>query len=91
MTDNTWGMVALVAICVIVLLMGVMKRKMEWLLNVFMRSVLGTIAIYFVNGALAGAGITLGVGINPVTVLTSGILGLPGLVAIYGVGIYKYL
>ena len=89
--DNTWGMAALVAICAIVLLMGVMKRKMEWLLNVFMRSVLGTIAIYFVNGALAGAGITLGVGINPVTVLTSGILGLPGLVAIYGVGIYKYL
>lgn len=91
MTDNTWGMVALVAICAIVLLMGVMKRKMEWLLNVFMRSVLGTIAIYFVNGALAGAGITLGVGINPITVLTSGILGIPGLVAIYGVGIYKYL
>ena len=91
MTDNTWGMMALVAICAIVLLMGAMKKKMEWLLNVFMRSVLGTIAIYFVNGALAGAGITLGVGINPATVLTSGILGLPGLVAIYGMGIYKYL
>lgn len=91
MTNNTLGMAALAAVCAIVLLMGVMKKKMEWLLNVFMRSILGTVAIYFVNGALAGAGITLGVGINPVTVLTSGILGLPGLVAIYGVGFYKYL
>ena len=91
MTDITPGMIALVAVCAAVLLMGVMKRKMEWLLNIFMRSVLGTIAIYFVNSALLSAGITLGVGINPLTVLTSGILGLPGLVAIYGVGFYNYL
>lgn len=91
MTDNTLGMAALAGICVVVLFMGVMKRKMEWLLNVLMRSILGTIAIYFVNGALTSAGISLGVGINPVTVLTSGILGLPGLVAIYGVGIYRFL
>lgn len=91
MTEHTMGMVALVAICAIVLFMGVMKRKMEWLLNVLMRSILGTIAIYFVNGALAGVGISLGVGINPLTVLTSGILGFPGLVAIYSVGFYNYL
>lgn len=91
MTDHTMGMAALVVICVIVLFMGIMKRKMEALLNVLMRSILGTIAIYFVNGALAGVGISLGVGINPLTVLTSGILGFPGLVAIYGVGFYNYL
>lgn len=91
MTDYTMGMAALVAICAIVLFMGIMKRKMESLLNVLMRSILGTIAIYFVNGALAGMGISLGVGINPLTVLTSGILGFPGLVAIYGVGFYNYL
>ena len=84
-------MLALVAVCAVVLFMGVIKKRSEWLLNILMRSILGTIAIYFVNGALAGAGINLGVGINPVTVLTSGILGFPGLLAIYGVGVYKYL
>lgn len=91
MTNRTSGMLALVAVCAVVLFMGVIKRRSEWLLNILMRSILGTIAIYFVNGALAGAGIDLGVGINPVTVLTSGILGFPGLLAIYGVGAYKYL
>lgn len=91
MTNRTSGMLALVAVCAVVLFMGVIKRRSEWLLNILMRSILGTIAIYFVNGALAGAGINLGVGINPVTVLTSGILGFPGLLAIYGVGVYKYL
>jgi inhibitor of the pro-sigma K processing machinery len=56
-----------------------------------MRSILGTAAMYFINSALATAGISLGVGINAVTVLTTGILGFPGLVALYGLGIYKLL
>ena len=64
---------------------------METVINLVMRSILGTIAIYFVNAALEKAGISLGVGINAVTVLTSGILGFPGLLVLYGIGIYKLL
>ena len=91
MPDNILGTAVILTACVAVGLMGAMKRKLEWLLNVLMRSILGTIAIYFINGVLAGAGISLGVGINPLTVLTSGILGFPGLAAIYGIGIYNFL
>ncbi len=64
---------------------------MEQILNVVLRGILGTIAIYFINSALAAAGLSLGVGINGLTVLTSGILGFPGLLALYGLGIYKIL
>lgn len=64
---------------------------MERILNVFMRAILGTIAMYFINSALEKAGISLGVGVNVLTVLTSGILGFPGLLVIYGLGIYKSL
>ena len=81
----------IVAACGVVLLIGLIRKKTEWLLNVTLRSILGTVAMYFMNSALAAAGISLGVGINAVTILTSGILGLPGLVAIYGLGIYKIL
>ena len=91
MPDNMLGVTVIIVICAAVLIMGVMKRKMEWLLNIFMRSILGTIAIYFINNGLASMGIELGVGINPLTVLTSGILGLPGLAAIYGIGFYQFL
>ena len=91
MPENMLGVTAIVVISGVVLVMGVMKRKMEWLLNFFMRSILGTIAIYFINNGLVSMGIDLGVGINPVTVLTSGILGLPGLAAIYGIGFYQFL
>lgn len=77
--------------CAAVLLIGAMRRKLEWLLNVVMRSVLGAIAIYFINSLLAMLGISLGVGINAVTVLTAGILGMPGLLALYGIGIYQLM
>ncbi len=85
------GLLIIAASCGVVLLIGVMRRRLEWLLNVVMRSILGTVAMYFVNSALASLGISLGVGINAVTVLTSGVLGLPGLVALYGLGVYKLL
>lgn len=64
---------------------------MEKILNFVMRGILGTIAMYFINSVLEGMGISLGVGINAATVLTSGILGFPGLLALYGIGIYRIL
>lgn len=64
---------------------------MERIINFVMRCVLGTIAMYFINTILAGAQISLNVGINAVTVLTSGFLGIPGLLMLYGIGIYKSL
>ena len=91
MPENMLGVTVIIVVCGAVLIMSVMKRKMEWLLNIFMRSILGTIAIYFINNGLASMGINVGVGINPLTVLTSGILGLPGLAAIYGIGFYQFL
>ncbi|MCM1026945.1 MAG: pro-sigmaK processing inhibitor BofA family protein [Roseburia sp.] len=65
--------------------------RREWWLNLVMRSIIGVVAIYFINMALAERGIFLGVGINPCTVLTSGILGIPGVAVLYGIGLYKNL
>lgn len=65
--------------------------KMEKIINFVMRCVLGTIAMFFINTLLAGAHISLNVGINAVTVLTSGFLGIPGLLMLYGIGFYKSL
>ena len=62
---------------------------MERIINFIMRCVLGTIAMYFINTILAGTQLSLNVGINAVTVLTSGFLGIPGLIMLYGIGLYK--
>lgn len=63
----------------------------EMVLTVIMRGILGAIAICFVNSVLEGMGICSGVGVNALTVLTSGILGIPGVLALYGFGLYNLL
>ena len=64
---------------------------MEKILNLVMRAILGTIAMYFINSVLDRMGVSLGVGINAATVLTSGILGFPGLIVLYGINFFKVL
>lgn len=85
------GIIGIVAVCAGVLLIGALRRKSEWLLNFILRTVLGTIAIYFGNMALPYLGATGSVGLNAVTVLTSGILGIPGVAAIFGIFLTKAL
>jgi len=89
--ENSMGTILLVASCVVVLLIGAIRKKIECLLNIVMRGILGTIAIHFMNMGLASMGISLGVGINVITILTTAILGIPGLLALYGIGIYLTL
>lgn len=88
---NSPGTVFIVGACVVVLFIGAVKGQMEWMLNIVTRGIVGTIAIHFINFFLTAAGISLGVGINALTVLTTGILGFPGLLALYGIGIYQLL
>lgn len=46
--------------------------------NFLVRGIVSFAIIFFVNGFLDGQGISACVGMNPVTFLTSGILGFPG-------------
>ena len=56
-----------------------------------MRAVLGACAIACVNKWLAQQGIMLAVGINPVTLLTTGSLGFSGVALLYGILLLKIL
>ena len=85
------GIVMIAAVCGVILVMVAVKVKAEWLLNACVRGVLGTIAIFFMNSFLEKQGLNLCVGINAVTLLTSAILGFPGVAALYGIGFYKFL
>jgi inhibitor of the pro-sigma K processing machinery len=75
---------------VLVLLIGI-SGKMEWLLNIAIRCIFGTIGIYCINYIFNKIGIMTMVGINPITVLTSGILGIPGIAVLYGIELYHFL
>lgn len=88
---NPAGIIVMLVVCAAVLLIGALKKRAEWLLNGCLRAVLGVIVIYFVNSFLEKQGIDICVGINAVTVLTSAILGFPGVAVLYGLGFYRLL
>lgn len=87
--SNQTGMILIVCVCAGVLLIGAMRRHLEWLLNFVLRTVLGTLAIFLINILLKKTGLGDGIGLNPITVLTSGILGFPGLFLLFGIYFYK--
>ena len=89
--ERSSAVAAIIFVCVLVLLIGAFGRKIEWIINFVLRAVLGTIGIYFLNNFLMLKDISVTVGINPMTVLTSGILGFPGLVVLYGINFFKVL
>ena len=89
--DKSNAIAAIIFVCVLVLLIGAFGRKIEWIINFVLRAVMGTIGIYFLNNFLIIRDISVTVGINPMTVLTSGILGFPGLVVLYGINFFKVL
>jgi len=83
--ENEMNMWIIIGMCVLVLGIGLIRKKAEILLNMGVRAVTGTLTIYFVNGFLASSGISAAVGINLLTVLTSTFLGFPGVLALYGI------
>ncbi len=86
---NLNGAIVILAVCLIVLAIGAMGRKVEWLVNFILRAVMGTVGIYAINYMLAARELQVAVGINPFTVLTSGILGFPGVAVLYGIHFFK--
>jgi inhibitor of the pro-sigma K processing machinery len=89
--EKIGGMAAIIGVCALVLLIGILGKKAEWLVNFVLRAVMGSVGIYFLNYLLAIQNISVAVGINPATVLTSGILGFPGVLVLYGIDLFKNL
>lgn len=67
----------------------------EWgakiIINFLIRGIIGLAIIFFVNEFLDGQGISACVGMNPVTFLTSGTLGFPGVALLYGITFYQIM
>lgn len=89
--DTKVGMLLVVGICVMVLLIGFLRRKAELILNFLVRSVLGTMGIYLINMILGQLGVAVSVGINAISVLTVGTLGTGGIGLLYGIVFYNLL
>ena len=89
--ENMGGMAAILGVCLVVLIIGAMGKKVEWLVNFVLRAVMGTIGIYGLNLLLASQQFPVAVGINTLTLLTTGNHGFQGVVVLYGIHFFKIL
>lgn len=89
--DIKYAVIAVLAVCGLVLLIGVLRRKAEVVLNFFVRMVVGLVGVYIVNVILAKNGIDLAVGVNAVSALTLGSLGFGGFLLLYGILLLNFL
>lgn len=85
------GILLIMGVLAVVLLLLAWRLRLEWLVNLLLRGVLGAVAIYFINLAVIGQGYPVLVGVNPATVLTCSVLGFPGLAALYGLQLFFLL
>lgn len=61
------------------------------IVNFLIRALVGMALAFFVNEFISSRGIEVGVGMNAVTFLTSGTLGIPGVALLYGIVFYQIL
>ena len=81
---------AIIGVLGMVLFIVVIGKKIQMLLNFMIRIVLGGIGIIYANDFFTSQGIAISVGLNPVSLLTIGILGIGGF-ALYGILACKFL
>lgn len=67
------------------------NQRPQIVVNFFVRAILGMALIFFVNEFLDMQGVAVKVGLNPITFLTSGILGIPGVALLYGITFFQIL
>lgn len=67
------------------------EKQPHIMINFFVRVILGIAMIFFVNEFLEYENIAVRVGMNPLTLLTSGVLGTPGVALLYGIAFYRGL
>lgn len=79
------GAVIIIIACIVVCLISYMKRKMSVLTGVLIRAAGGIGMICLGNYILNLCGISLAVGVGPLSVLTCAILGIPGFFLLYGI------
>ncbi len=89
--EKQTGILIIVGACLLVLFMVTVKQKTELFLNFCLRAVMGGIAIYGINLALEGFGIPCAVGINLLSLLTSGTFGFSGVSLLYAVAAFEFL
>lgn len=67
------------------------NKAVSAVLNFFIRAIVGMALIFFINQYVLPGDSSINVGLNAVSFLTSGTLGIPGVGLLYGIMWYQIL
>lgn len=82
------GIIAIVIVCLVVLVLGNMRKKSMSILMLVQRTIVGFLAIVGMNRLFMVLAIPLFVGVNIWTLLTCAILGIPGVCMLFCIGLF---
>ena len=83
--------IIIIIISVVLFIISLIKKKFDLIVNFGLRVLVGLLTIYILNTLLAGFHVGLAVGMNIFTTFITGILGLPGVIMLYGLAFYFYI
>ena len=86
--DTYRGIVWIIGILSAIFCIAMLRKHVELMINFVLRGVLGLFFIYFGNYFLAQRMPELILGYNLPNFLTSGFLGFPGIMLLYGIRFY---
>ncbi len=89
--EKVYGIAVISGVCLLVILIGVLKKNAEILLNFAARVAVCFICTHFLNAFFTGRGLDVAIGVNLISVLTYGTLGFSGMAALYGIMLLQLL
>lgn len=88
---NGQGMLMIILMCGVLLVIVLRGKRTDLIIGFVLRALCGLVCIYIVNNLMIHFQYQGTIGVNPYTLLTSGILGFPGLIALYAIKIVSLL
>lgn len=81
-------LIGIIIACLVFIGICVIRRQPERIVNFGLRACIGTAGIYLLDLILRMKGFEINVGVNGASILTNGLLGLPGFILLYGLAFY---
>lgn len=81
----------IIVACLVFIGACIIRKRSDLVMDFLLRACVGTAGIYLLDFVLTISGYQITVGVNAFTVLSNGLLGLPGFILLYGLAFYYSL
>ena len=81
-------LIGIIVACLVFIAVCLIRRRPDLIVDFGLRAAVGTAGIYLLDFILRWKGMDISVGVNGVSVLANGLLGLPGFLLLYGLAFY---